>query len=51
MQKPETKRTVEFVLMMDKFFDCLNVTNFSSGVQSRNSPVVQQKTLDFRREL
>jgi len=27
----EVEETVKFVRMMDKFFDCLNVTNLSSG--------------------
>ena len=25
---PETKETERFILMMDRFFDCLNVRNF-----------------------
>ena len=31
----EVAETVKFVRMMDKFFDCLNVTNYSSGKLKR----------------
>ena len=33
----EVEETVKFVRMMDKFFDCLNVTNLSSGKHNRKS--------------
>ena len=31
----EVSETVRFIRMMDKFFDCLNVTNFSSGTHKK----------------
>ena len=31
------KKTVIFVHMFDKFFDCLNVTNFVAGKHSRKA--------------
>ena len=31
----EVSETVRFIRMMDKFFDCLNVTNFSSGTRKK----------------
>lgn len=43
------KKTAEFTEMFDKFFDCLNVSNFTSGKKSRNpfkSPYYSEK--DFR---
>ena len=27
--------TVRFISMMDKFFDCLNVNNFSTGIKKK----------------
>ena len=45
----EAKGTIEFVDMFDKFFDCVNVRNFVSGLQSKNpfkSPY--QSKNDFR---
>lgn len=45
----EAAKTAEFVSMFDKFFDCLNMTNFTSGKHSRNafkSPYYSGK--DFR---
>ena len=33
----EVTETVRFVRMMDKFFDCLNVSNFSSGKHKKKS--------------
>lgn len=30
-----TAETARFLLMMDKFFDCTNVKNYSAGVKSR----------------
>lgn len=32
---PEVSETVRFVEMFDKFFDCLNVNNFTTGRQKR----------------
>ena len=31
----EVSKTVKFVKMMDRFFDCLNVNNFHTGKQKR----------------
>lgn len=36
MKRAEFKRTVEFTMMFDKLFDCLNVSNFVTAKQSRN---------------
>lgn len=33
----EVTETVRFVRMIDKFFDCLNVSNISSGKHSRKA--------------
>ena len=47
--KAETEETAKFVDMFDKFFDCLNVSSFTAGIQSRNafkSPY--RKDTDFR---
>lgn len=33
----EVEKTIEFVLMFDKFFDCLNVASLSAGKQCRNA--------------
>ena len=47
--KDETEETAKFVDMFNKFFDCLNVSNFTAGMHSRNpfkSPY-RSKT-DFR---
>ena len=32
---PEVKETAKFVDMFDKFFDCLNVNNFTAGYHKR----------------
>ena len=32
---PEVKETAKFVDMFDKFFDCLNVNNFTTGYHNR----------------
>ena len=32
---PVVSETVKFITMMDKFFDCLNVDNYSSGFTQR----------------
>ncbi len=37
MQDPEHEKTVEFILMMDKFFDCVNVSSLDGGKRSRKS--------------
>ena len=47
--KAETEETAKFVDMFNKFFDCLNISNFTAGIQSRNpfkSPYC--KDTDFR---
>ena len=33
----ETEETAKFVGMFDKFFDCLNVSNFHDGILHRKS--------------
>jgi len=33
-KKNEVKETAHFTLMFDRFFDCLNVTNFNQGTRS-----------------
>jgi len=33
----EVTETVRFIRMVDKFFDCLNVTNFGSGIRKKKS--------------
>ena len=33
----EVRETVKFIEMMDKFFDCLNVTNLVTGKHKRKS--------------
>ena len=35
VNRDEVSETVKFVRHMDKFFDCLNVTNFNSGYHKR----------------
>lgn len=32
---PDVEETAKFVLMFDKFFDCLNVTNFTNAARKR----------------
>lgn len=34
---PEAEKSAEFASVFDKFFDCLNVTNFTNGKYSRNA--------------
>ena len=49
MQDPELEKTAEFILMFDKFFDCLNISCLDAGKHSRNafkSPYHSPK--DFR---
>ena len=46
----EAKQTAKFCDMFNKFFDCLNVSNFTDGQRSRNafkSPYRKGKE-DFR---
>ena len=45
----EAKETAKFASMFDRFFDCMNVTNFSAGTHSQNpfkSPY--RSATDFR---
>lgn len=47
--KAETEGTAKFVDMFNKFFDCLNVSNFTAGMKNKNpfkSPY--RKETDFR---
>ena len=46
---PVVSETVKFISMMDKFFDCLNVDNYSSGCKERK-PFKQpyRSSNDFR---
>lgn len=34
---PDVQETARFVLMIDKFFDCLNVSNFDKYSKNRTS--------------
>ena len=34
-KKEDVSETIKFVRYMDKFFDCLNVTNFNSGIHKK----------------
>ena len=36
---PEVEETAKFVLMFNKFFDVLNVTNFTNGTRYRNPDI------------
>ncbi len=36
MKDPQLDKTIEFVTMFDKFFDCLNVSSLDAGKLSRN---------------
>lgn len=31
----DAEETAKFVMMFDKFFDCLNVSNFTNGARAR----------------
>ena len=45
----EVRETVKFVEMFDKFFDCLNVNNFSVGYQKRKEFKLPYRSAhDFR---
>ena len=49
---PEVEETARFVGVFDKFFDCLNVADFTSGMKKRK--VFQQpyrSSQDFRLEV
>ena len=48
---PEAQKTAEFIGMIDKFFDCLNVTNFQAGKHSRNTFKDPFRPGDFRLEV
>ncbi len=49
MKRPEVDKTVEFVLMFDKLFDCLNVKNLEAGRKCRNAfKAPFRDNLDFR---
>ena len=37
MGKEQATETAKFASMIDKFFDCLNVSNFTAGHHSRNA--------------
>lgn len=46
---PGTEKTAEFVQIFDKFFDCLNVSNFVTGWHSRNDFKLPYRSgTDFR---
>ena len=47
--RTETEATTTFVELVDKFFDCLNVGNFTDGKRTRN-PFKQpyRSASDFR---
>ncbi len=36
MNDPQLEKTIQFVLMFDKLFDCLNVSNLDAGKHSRS---------------
>ncbi len=48
---PEAQKTAEFIGMVDKFFDCLNVTHFEAGKKSRNTFKDPFRPGDFRLEV
>lgn len=50
MSKYQTE-TAKFVEMMDKFFDCFNVSNLLSGVKKRNPFLDPWIINDFRVEV
>ncbi len=37
MNDPLLEKTIQFILMFDKLFDCLNVSNLDAGKHSRNA--------------
>ncbi len=40
LKLPEVEKTMEFVLMFDKLFDCLNVSSLSAGKNAFKSPCI-----------
>ena len=51
---PDVEKTAKFASMFDKFFDCLNVSNFEAGKRSRNSfksPYYKQQNSVLRFEI
>lgn len=47
-RKPHVTETAKFLDMMNKFFDCLNVTNPNTGAHKRNKFIDPWKANDFR---
>lgn len=45
---PAAQKTAEFIDLVNKFFDCLNVTNFDEGKHSRNTFKDPIRPGDFR---
>ena len=45
---PEVEETANFADMMDKFFDCMNVHNFTSGKHKRKPFQDPFRPNDFR---
>ena len=49
MKIQEPEKTIEFIFMFDKLFDCLNVSSLSAGKHSRNAlKVPHHSASDFR---
>lgn len=46
--KSSVTETAKFLGLMNKFFDCFNVTNPNSGIQKRNEYLDPWKKDDFR---
>lgn len=46
---PETEETVKFILMFDKFFDVLNVTNFTNWARARKPDKQPYQKIDDKR--
>ena len=46
---PETEETVKFILMFDKFFDMLNVTNFTNWAHERKPDKQPYQKIDDER--
>lgn len=49
--RSDVTETAKFLEMMDKFFDCFNVTNPDSGAHKRNKYLEPWKKNDFRVEV
>ncbi|SMN02104.1 hypothetical protein SPONN_482 [uncultured Candidatus Thioglobus sp.] len=45
---PAAQETAKFIDLVNKFFDCLNVTNFDAGKHSRNNYKDPIRPHDFR---